>query len=171
MANIGHAMRIYVLPLESIIIVELKRELCLLIYMISDFYNPFFNKREKNNCSTSDPISTRPLPVTLGIFPMLMFIGFPWFINYEPILESVFDQVKLYLIVCPLLLLLIVHWFSNNESSWFSYLVPLPAETDRAGVGRGTPWGVGFVVVLLLFLISYQSYFKERWFPHLTKYK
>ncbi|KAK4837291.1 hypothetical protein QYF36_004260 [Acer negundo] len=93
------------------------------------------------------------------------------FINYEPILESLFDQFKLYLIVCPLLLLLLVHWFSNNERGWLSYLFPLSAETDRAGTGRGTPWGVGFVLVLLLFFISYQSNFQERWFGrHHTKY-
>ncbi|KAK3169116.1 hypothetical protein Dsin_000003 [Dipteronia sinensis] len=98
---------------------------------------------------------------------VLMFIGFPWFINYEPVLESLFDQVKLYLIFSPLLLLLLVHWLSNDGSGRFSYLIPSAADQkDRAG---GTPWGVGFVLVLFLFLISYQSYFQERWFPLLTR--
>ncbi|KAK0573466.1 hypothetical protein LWI29_008450 [Acer saccharum] len=113
--------------------------------------------------------SNAPLPIHLYCFLviLLMFIGFSWYIKYEQVLESLFDQVKLYLIVSPLLLLLLVHWLSNDGSGRFSYLIPLPADQkDRAG---GTPWGVGFVLVILLFLISYQSYFQERWFPLLTR--
>ncbi|KAL5760589.1 hypothetical protein ACOSP7_019103 [Xanthoceras sorbifolium] len=120
--------------------------------------------------SSSNAYSQPPLPIHLCFFLLilLMFIGFSWYVNYEPVLETLFDQVKLYLIMSPLLLLLVVHWLSNDETGRFSYLIPLP-EKDSLNRAGGTPWGVGFVLVLLLFMISYQSYFQERWFPLLSR--
>ncbi|KAJ0038371.1 hypothetical protein Pint_24125 [Pistacia integerrima] len=96
-----------------------------------------------------------------------MFIGFSWYINYEPVMESIFDQVKLYLIISPLVILLAVHWLSNYETR-FSHLIPMP-ERDSLHRAGGTPWGVGFVLVLLFFMISYHSQFQERWFPLLSR--
>ncbi|XP_038691529.1 uncharacterized protein LOC119989861 [Tripterygium wilfordii] len=112
----------------------------------------------------------QPLPLHLCFFLLilLMFVGLSWYINYEPVLESIFDQVKILLIVSPLVLLLVVHWISSDESGRFSYLIPLP-EKDSLHRAGGTPWGVGLMLVLLLFMISYQSYFQERWFPLLSR--
>ncbi|KAJ9158675.1 hypothetical protein P3X46_024239 [Hevea brasiliensis] len=122
------------------------------------------------NGNYSSPQSQPPLPVHLCFFLLilLMLIGFSWYMNYEPVLESMFDQVKLVLMVSPLLLLLVVHWFSNNESRRLSYFIPLP-EKDSLHRAGGTPWGVGFLLVFLLFMISYQSSFQERWFPLLSR--
>jgi hypothetical protein len=111
-----------------------------------------------------------PVPLHLCFFflILLMFLGLSWYINYEPVLESLFDQVKMVLVVSPLLLLLVVHFLSNDERRRFSDLVPLP-ERDSLHRAGGTPWGVGFLLVLLLFMISYHSYFQERWFPLLSR--
>nr|KYP59044.1 hypothetical protein KK1_014470 [Cajanus cajan] len=99
-----------------------------------------------------------------------MFLGFSWYSNYESIVESIMDQVKLVLMVSPLLLLLVLHFFSNYAShgGFFSSLVPLPQRETLHG-GAGTPWGVALLLVLLLFMVSYQSSFQERWFPLLTR--
>ncbi|KAJ0094145.1 hypothetical protein Patl1_17306 [Pistacia atlantica] len=108
-----------------------------------------------------------PLHFCFFFLTLVMFIGFQWYINYEPVMESIFDQVKLYLIISPLVILLAVHWLSNYETR-FSHLIPMP-ERDSLHRAGGTPWGVGFVLVLLFFMISYHSQFQERWFPLLSR--
>ncbi|GLT72346.1 hypothetical protein SLA2020_442890 [Shorea laevis] len=111
-----------------------------------------------------------PLHLCFFFVILLMFLGISWYINYEPVLESVFDQVKMVLLVSPLLLLLVLHFMSNvDERRRFSYLVPLMPERDSLHRAGGTPWGLGFVLVLLLFMISYHSSFQERWFPLLSR--
>ncbi|KAL1561997.1 hypothetical protein AAHA92_04626 [Salvia divinorum] len=87
-----------------------------------------------------------------------MFVGITWYINYESIFQRIFDQIKLFLIVSPLLLLLAVHLLSA-----FSFLPP--PEQDSFG---GTPWGVGLLLVLLFFMISYHSLFQNLLFPLLS---
>ncbi|KAK7271521.1 hypothetical protein RJT34_27490 [Clitoria ternatea] len=105
-----------------------------------------------------------PLHLCFFLLTLFMFLGFSWYLNYEPIMESFMDQVKLVLMISPLLLLLVVHFLSNyGDGGVLSSLnIPLP-ERD------GTPWGVGLILVVLLFMISYHSSFQERWFPLLTR--
>ena len=76
------------------------------------------------------------------------------------------DQVKMVLMISPLLLLVVVHFVSNygGREGILSSLIPLP-ERDSVHRAGGTPWGVGVLLVLLFFMISYQSSFQERWFP------
>ncbi|KAL7120722.1 hypothetical protein ACP275_02G139700 [Erythranthe tilingii] len=95
-----------------------------------------------------------------------MFVGITWYINYESIFEGLFDQIKLLLMVSPLLLLLAVHLLSTFETSAF-FFIPLPEQESLHRAG-GTPWGVGLLLVILFFMISYQSDFRERWFPLLS---
>ncbi|KAL3832886.1 hypothetical protein ACJIZ3_007622 [Penstemon smallii] len=93
------------------------------------------------------------------LFILFAFVGFTWYINYESIFEGLFDQIKLILIISPLLLLLSVHLLSTFEKS-FAFTQSPEKDSDNGG----TPWGVGLVLVLLLFMISYQSDFRERWY-------
>lgn len=119
---------------------------------------------------SSSSHSQPPLPVHLCFFLVIlfMFISFSWYMNYESIFEGFFDQIKLALILSPLLLLLVVHLLSNFDTIRSPFFVPLP-EKDSLHRAGGTPWGVGFLLVLLLFLLSYQSDFRERWFPLLSR--
>lgn len=109
-----------------------------------------------------------PMPVHLCFFLIIlfMFVGFTWYINYESIFEGLFDQIKLLLMVSPLILLMVVHLLSSLERSLFFLPFPEQDAIHRAG---STPWGVGLLLVLLLFMISYQSDFRERWFPLLSR--
>ncbi|CAL5401489.1 unnamed protein product [Camellia sinensis] len=81
--------------------------------------------------------------------------------------EGFFDHVKLVFILSPLILLLVISVLSNfgtgprRRSPIF-----LQDSPDRAG---GIPWRVGFILMLLFFMISYQSSFQERWFPLLSR--
>ncbi|KAL2514102.1 hypothetical protein Fot_28104 [Forsythia ovata] len=106
-----------------------------------------------------------PLHLCFFLVTLLMFVGFTWYINTESLFEDLFDQMKLVLMLSPLLLLLVLHLLSSLQGS-FSF-IPFPEQYAIHQAG-GTPWGVGFLLVLLLFMISYQSDLRERWFPLLS---
>ncbi|XP_010917246.2 uncharacterized protein [Elaeis guineensis] len=111
-----------------------------------------------------------PLPLHLCFFllTLFLFIGLSFYMSYESVFESLFDQIKLFLMVSPLVLLLVVHWLSGVDRRRVPFFIPLPERESfhRAG---GSPWGIALVLVLLMFMISYQSYFHERWFPLLSR--
>ncbi|KAK4285583.1 hypothetical protein QN277_002263 [Acacia crassicarpa] len=113
-----------------------------------------------------------PFHLCFFLLTLLIFLGFSWHSNYEGIVESFVDQVKMMIMVSPLVLLLILHLLSNYGGYWswggaFSSLIPLPEKESfhRAG---GTPWGVGLLLVVVLFMASHRSSFLERWFPLLS---
>ncbi|KAL8495880.1 hypothetical protein ACS0TY_019845 [Phlomoides rotata] len=110
-------------------------------------------------------MSLPPLHLCFFLLILSMFVGITWYINYESIFEGIFDQFKLLLMLSPLLLLLGIHLLSLMDSS-FSF-IPFPEKESFHNAG-GTPWGIGLVLVLLFFMISYQSDFRERWFPLLA---
>ncbi|XP_042480486.1 uncharacterized protein LOC122061322 [Macadamia integrifolia] len=120
----------------------------------------------------SSPYSQWP-PVSLHLcfffVILLLFLGFSWYINYESMFEDLMIQFKLMLMLCPLLLLLVVHWLSSEDRRRVPFVISLPGERDSVHRAGGTPWGVGALLVFLLFMISYQSSFQERWFPLLTR--
>ncbi|KAF5192606.1 Oxidoreductase/transition metal ion-binding protein [Thalictrum thalictroides] len=97
---------------------------------------------------------------------LFFFTSFIFYIKYyESMLESLMDKLKIGLIVSPLVLLLVVQWYSRNERRQQPLLlVPLP-EKDAFHRAGGSPWGVGILLVVLMFMISYQSSFHELWFP------
>lgn len=101
----------------------------------------------RDNYSSS---SQSPLPIHLCFLLVIlfMFLGFSWYISYESLFEGLFDQIKLVLIVSPLVLLLVLHLLSNFDNTWSSFLVPLP-EKDSFHRAGGTPG------VLHLFLFSF----------------
>ncbi|KAI3856484.1 hypothetical protein MKW92_036619 [Papaver armeniacum] len=111
------------------------------------------------------------LPIHLCFFfgILLLFLSFSWYINYESMFEDMMDQFKLILIISPLLLLLVVHWLSSDDRRRVPLIFTLPDSKDSLHRAGGTPWGVGFVLVFLMFMVSYQSSFHERWFPLLSK--
>ncbi|MED6125160.1 hypothetical protein PIB30_066029 [Stylosanthes scabra] len=111
-----------------------------------------------------------PLHLCFFLLTLFMLFGFTWYLNYEPIMESLMDQLKLALMVSPLVLLLVLHLVTNyGDGGLLSSLIPLP-ERDSLHRAGGTPWGVGLVLVVLLFMVSYQSSFQERWFPLLSRF-
>ncbi|KAF3970183.1 hypothetical protein CMV_006097 [Castanea mollissima] len=67
------------------------------------------------------------------------------------------------------LILLMFLGFSCDRSP-LSPFIPMP-DRDSFHRAGGTPWGLGFALVLLCFMISYHSYFKESWFPLLHRNK
>lgn len=107
------------------------------------------------------------LPHHLFFFILILFfvLGLSWYINYESKLEEMVNQVKLFLMLSPLLLLLLLHCLSGG----LPFFLPLPTEKDSLHRAGGSPWGVAALLVFLFFMISHQSSLHERWFPLITK--
>ncbi|EOA21803.1 hypothetical protein CARUB_v10002266mg [Capsella rubella] len=102
-----------------------------------------------------------PNPHLCFFFIVVFFVfSLTWYLNCESVLEDTLDQLKLFLMFTPLFLLLLVHFFSGG----LSFYVPWP-EQDSIHRAGSSPWGVAAVLVLILFMVSYQSDFQERWFP------
>ncbi|KAG7014204.1 hypothetical protein SDJN02_24379, partial [Cucurbita argyrosperma subsp. argyrosperma] len=99
-----------------------------------------------SSTSNSDSQPTFPLHLCFFFLILFMFLAFSWHSTYESAVEGVFDQLKLLLIVSPLLLLLLLHWLSNGENGRLPPLVSLP-EKDSLHRAGGTPWGVGFMLI------------------------
>ncbi|PSS10039.1 Splicing factor, arginine/serine-rich [Actinidia chinensis var. chinensis] len=120
--------------------------------------------RDYSSSSHSHP---PPLPMHLCFFLLilLMFVSLSWYSTYESAVMGFFDQIKFVLMVSPLLLLLALH----VVSTWRSWFFMGPTERESLHRAGGTPWGVGFLLVFLFFMISYQSSFQERWFPLLSR--
>lgn len=108
------------------------------------------------------------LPTHLCFFVLILFfiLGFTWYINYESIFEDMMNQLKLVVILSPLILLVVVHFMSSG----FSILNPIfPGEQDSLHRAGGSPWGVAALLVFLLFMVSYQSSLQEKWFPLIAR--
>ncbi|KAM6554060.1 hypothetical protein CsatB_014822 [Cannabis sativa] len=121
---------------------------------------------------SSSPRSEASMPFHLCFFLCILFtfVALSWYSNYEALIEGMLDQIKLGLMVSPLLLLLALHLLSYAETprrhrrGGLSSFIPLP-ERDSFNRAGTTPWGVGFLLVFLFFMVSYQSSLQERWFP------
>ncbi|XP_021278994.1 uncharacterized protein LOC110412707 [Herrania umbratica] len=111
-----------------------------------------------------DYLSLPPLHLCVFVSILFFVLGFSWYINYESMFEDFINQLKFFLMLSPVVLLLLVHCFSGSVP----FLIPLP-EQDSLHRAGGSPWGVALVLVFLLYMISYQSSFQERWFPLGTK--
>jgi hypothetical protein len=132
--------------------------------MSSHYYQ---NSPYNNNYSHKE---APPLPLHLCVFllTLSLFIGFSWYMSYESAFKTLANQVRLLIMMSPLLLLLAVHLMSTNERQHVPFFIPLP-ERDSLHHAGGSPWGVGLLLVFLLLMVSYQSYFHERWFPLLSR--
>ncbi|XP_010510134.1 PREDICTED: uncharacterized protein LOC104786418 [Camelina sativa] len=112
--------------------------------------------------------SSTPVPLQLCVFVLIlfMFVTISWYASYEPVIEGFTDQFKLALMASPLLLLLAVHFLSDDGGvrGKMTSLIPLSERESLYRAGE-TPWGAAFMFVFLFFMVSHQSQFQERWFP------
>ncbi|KAF9686485.1 hypothetical protein SADUNF_Sadunf03G0163600 [Salix dunnii] len=106
----------------------------------------------------SAPRPTRPTNFTLSeqwllIAATVFICGFLGYVVYDAVMATASEMLQRLLVISPLILIISVHWLS---AGWqFSIPIPgsEPGAIHRAG---GSPWGVAFVLLLLVFLISHQ---------------
>lgn len=73
-------------------------------------------------------------------------------------------QLKLVLMIFPVVLLLVVHWLSSEDTEKVPFVISLPERDSFHRVG-GSPLGVALLLLFLMFMISHHTSFQERWFP------
>ncbi|XP_071700048.1 uncharacterized protein [Rutidosis leptorrhynchoides] len=126
----------------------------------------YYNNNDNNNVSYYDYIRQLSIPIHFFFFlvVVLIILCFTWYINYESKVESVMYNLKIFLMLSPIILLVLVHLLSSGETSWLPSMVPMP-EKDALHRAGGSPYGVAIVLVFLIYMVSYQSSLHERWFP------
>lgn len=112
-----------------------------------------------------------PLHLCFFLLVLLLFLGVSWYTSYESAAESFASQARIVLMASPFALLLAVRLLSSvsgsegvGRSVGDLLAVPMP-ERDSIHRAGGSPWGVGLLLLLLLVMVSYQSNFREKWFP------
>ncbi|KAJ3678625.1 hypothetical protein LUZ60_002428 [Juncus effusus] len=138
---------------------------------------PFYQKRgpqwkhgwtERSLSSLSLP----PFPL-IAIFAILIFfIYISSHIDYKNIERRTEEGFRIFLILLVVLLLFVVRYVLCDGLSLFtSFRMPYWYERRSVhhrpglfGSSFSIPWGMIVVVVLLLVMVSYQSYFHSKWF-------
>ncbi|KAL6656102.1 hypothetical protein ACP70R_006928 [Stipagrostis hirtigluma subsp. patula] len=111
-----------------------------------------------------------PVHLCFFLLVLLVFLCFSWYASYESAAESFATQARVLLMVSPFALLLAVRLLSGVAGGEGGrrledmLAVPMP-ERDSIHRAGGSPWGVGLLLLLLLVMVSYQSNFREKWFP------
>ncbi|RZB67553.1 hypothetical protein D0Y65_037757 [Glycine soja] len=106
-----------------------------------------------------------PLHLVFFVFILFFVLAFSWYINYESLFEDLLVQVKIFLALVPLLLLLLVHCLSSGAS----FPIPLPEERESLHRAGGSPWGVALLLLFVLFMMAYQSSFHQRCFSSIHR--
>ncbi|KAI3446190.1 hypothetical protein Pfo_002855 [Paulownia fortunei] len=126
--------------------------------------------RRSTASSISEVFSLNPLPypVLLILAVIFLFLGLQWYVSYESVVEATEEGMGWLLMAAPLVLLFAVRWLPtlDNPGWWFYGASPWDRRRGdyyRAEEG-GSPWGVAALILLLLVLVQYQSFFLESWF-------
>ncbi|KAK4784950.1 hypothetical protein SAY86_001639 [Trapa natans] len=118
----------------------------------------------------SNYLSDFPFHLCLFLFVLFLVLCLSWYVNYEYMYEDVTSQVKLFLMLCPLFLLLLLHFLSADTPRRVPLFVPLLAD-QKESIHRvgGSPFGIALLLAFILFLVAHQSSFHQRWFPLITR--
>lgn len=115
---------------------------------------------------TLNSISPPPLPL-LGIFIIVfLLLSLSSYLDYRVQMHRTVISLRLFLLLLPVILFLL----ARHISTYGRFVIRLPKpEHDSINRAGCSPWGVAALVLLLLFLLSYQSSFQSRWFRPLWK--
>ncbi|KAL6606838.1 hypothetical protein ACP70R_042491 [Stipagrostis hirtigluma subsp. patula] len=143
-------------------------------------YPQYHHQRARGGGGGARSSSSSSVAVFLLLATVSFLVATSLYALCESAVESLVDQLRRFLILSPLLLILAVQfWVASGGGGGGGGLMSLLAELvmgdqrgqyhgygGRGGAGAGSPpWGVALALVVVLFLVSYQSSFQERWFP------
>lgn len=83
----------------------------------------------------------------------ILVSGIFGYVVYGAVMATVSELLQHLLVISPLLLVIAAHWLSSDEQLSIPIPGSEPGSIHRAG---GSAWGVAFVLVLLVVLISFQ---------------
>ncbi|KAF9676119.1 hypothetical protein SADUNF_Sadunf09G0105100 [Salix dunnii] len=107
-----------------------------------------------------DAFTLNPLPYpVLLIFAVIAFLFWiPWYLNHKDIAGTAEKQVNWLIFLVPFVIIAIVGWLFNM-APW-----DRRRRTYQQPSEGSSPWGVAAFIVLILFLVRYQSSGLESWF-------
>ncbi|KAF4371130.1 hypothetical protein F8388_020857 [Cannabis sativa] len=83
----------------------------------------------------------------------ILVCGIVGYVVYDTIMATASEVIQRVLVICPLVLVIVVHWLSSGRELSIPIPGSEPSAIHRAG---GSPWGLAFLLLMLFFLISYQ---------------
>jgi O-antigen/teichoic acid export membrane protein len=108
-----------------------------------------------------------PPPQLLAIFAIVIFfLSISSYVNYKRLEQRVEVGFHVFMVLLAVTLLFVVRfvlfdgWLSFWPQNWHDKFGRRYIPTSRLNI----PWGVALMVVLLLVMMSYQSYFHSKWF-------
>lgn len=110
-------------------------------------------------------LSLPPLPL-LAIFAIVIFLlSLSQSTNYMDRLNRATVDFKMFLVLVPILLILLIR--PSFSGGWFDFWTPKPRHGSSTHQSGGFPWAIALLAVILVVLVSYQSSFQSRWFTPL----
>ncbi|EOY15030.1 Uncharacterized protein TCM_034228 [Theobroma cacao] len=111
-------------------------------------------------------ISPPPLPLLsiFGIICLLLLVSS--YVSFKKEIHHSMLNLKLFLLFLPLVLIFAAQFVSKCER----FVIPY-AKTKRELEyrTRNLPWGMVMLLVVLLVMVSYQSYFHSMWSPNIWR--
>ncbi|PON93892.1 Transmembrane protein [Trema orientale] len=107
-------------------------------------------------------LSAPPLPLVAIVGIVVVLLSISSYANYKSQVQQTMIGFKLFLLFLPLLLI----FLANSVTKYGSVYIISPRtkrEPATASQGGGSPWGVALLLILLVVLISYKSYFHSKW--------
>ena len=113
---------------------------------------------EKTLASVSSP--PLPLLAIAAIIVLLMMLSS--YTSYKSQMQQNLINFKLFLFLLPVLLIFVMH--SITKYGRVVIIAPI-TKGDTGHKPQSMPWALALLVVLLVLMVSYQSYFHSKWWP------
>ncbi|PRQ27208.1 hypothetical protein RchiOBHm_Chr6g0302871 [Rosa chinensis] len=114
--------------------------------------------REQTLASMSVPPS--PLIALVGIVVLLLYLSS--YSNYRAQMYKTQASFNLFLLFLPMILIFLAYYMTK----YGRFMSPSTKEKVVNAQSGASPWGVSLFLGLMLMLVSYQSYFQSKWWPH-----
>ncbi|KAF4383069.1 hypothetical protein F8388_009100 [Cannabis sativa] len=110
-------------------------------------------------------LSFPPLPLMAVVGIVVVLLSISSYANYRSHMHQTVIGFKIFLLFLPLLLIFLAKFVTK----YGSVLVIRTPRTKRGNNNNNnnnnSPWGVAMVLVVVMVLISYKSYFHSKWWP------
>ncbi|KAM6564922.1 hypothetical protein CsatB_024920 [Cannabis sativa] len=122
-------------------------------------------------------LSFPPLPLMAVVGIVVVLLSISSYANYRSHMHQTVIGFKIFLLFLPLLLIFLAKFVTKYGSvlvirtprtkrEYFSSLSLFEGgNNNNNNNNNNSPWGVAMVLVVVMVLISYKSYFHSKWWP------
>ncbi|GMN35786.1 hypothetical protein TIFTF001_005532 [Ficus carica] len=109
-------------------------------------------------------LTAPPLPLVAIVGIVVVLLSVSSYANYRTQMQRTVIGFRVFLFLLPVVLIFVAH----SVTKYGTVLLVRPRTKSEVAVsegGGGSPWGVAVLLVVVLVLISYRSYFQSKWWP------